>query len=42
MKTSPVTDLHPEELLNALRLRPGEDVLEIGCGSGWLMEPLAV
>ncbi len=31
----------PEELLNALRLRPGEDVLEIGCGSGWLMEPLA-
>lgn len=32
---------HPEELLNALRLRPGEDVLEIGCGSGWLMEHLA-
>jgi len=32
---------HPEELLNALRLRPGEDVLEIGCGSGWLMESLA-
>src|SRR5208283_3076021 len=32
---------HPEELLDALRLRPGEDVLEIGCGSGWLMEPLA-
>lgn len=32
---------HPEELLNSLRLRPGEDVLEIGCGSGWLMEPLA-
>jgi ubiquinone/menaquinone biosynthesis C-methylase UbiE len=32
---------HPEDLLNALQMRPGEDVLEIGCGSGWLMEPLA-
>ena len=31
---------HPEELLIALRFRAGEDVLEIGCGSGWLMEPL--
>jgi len=30
----------PEMLLNTLRLRPGEDVLEIGCGSGWLMESL--
>jgi len=32
---------HPEELLNSLRLRPGEDLLEIGCVSGWLMQPLA-
>jgi len=31
---------HPEELLNALRLRPGEDVLGSGYGSGWLKEPL--
>jgi ubiquinone/menaquinone biosynthesis C-methylase UbiE len=31
----------PENLLNMLRFRCGESVLEIGCGSGWLLEPLA-
>ena len=29
-----------EELLSSLHLSPGEDVLEIGCGSGWLMGDL--
>lgn len=33
---------HPENLLNMLRFRSGESVLEIGCGSGWLLEPLAL
>jgi ubiquinone/menaquinone biosynthesis C-methylase UbiE len=32
----------PENLLNMLRFRCGESVLEIGCGSGWLLEPLAL
>jgi ubiquinone/menaquinone biosynthesis C-methylase UbiE len=31
----------PEDILKTLRLRRGEDVLEIGCGSGWLIEHLA-
>jgi ubiquinone/menaquinone biosynthesis C-methylase UbiE len=32
---------HPQELLSTLSLHRGQDVLEIGCGSGWLLEPLA-
>ncbi|HET6421926.1 MAG TPA: class I SAM-dependent methyltransferase [Geobacteraceae bacterium] len=32
---------HPANLLDRLAIRRGEDVLEIGCGSGWLLEPLA-
>jgi ubiquinone/menaquinone biosynthesis C-methylase UbiE len=30
----------PGRLLDMLRFRREEDVLEIGCGSGWLLEPL--
>jgi ubiquinone/menaquinone biosynthesis C-methylase UbiE len=32
---------HPDDLLGKLAIRRGGDVLEIGCGSGWLLEPLA-
>ena len=32
---------HPADLLDRLAIRRGEDVLEIGCGSGWLLESLA-
>jgi len=31
----------PEELMQSLHLRRGENLLEIGCGSGWLLNELA-
>ena len=31
----------PDKLLASLGVHRGEDVLEIGCGSGWLLESLA-